>query len=501
MPTDSASWAQRRRVGEHRRSLGVRPNLPVPSAAAWCATIAVGMGLIWSLIVPPLQAHDEPAHIYYAQFLAETGQTPRPKATGSYSPEEQAVINGVRLFDVAGNLEARPPWTEAQDEQLRRTLERGLPPVGQGGDAGVGSYPPLFYAAGSLVYLATPGTLLDRVWSMRLVSVALAGVVSILLFLYAREIFPCSPWVWPMLALVGTAVPIFSFMSGVFNPDLALTAASCGVFLLLARCFRDELTATRAVLIAVVAAAGVLVKLPMLGLVPGIALGVLAIALKQRRPSRALLAGAVFGSLIALYAVVNVVIWNRPVLVGSGGGVATEGVAAGNWREMLVYVWQDYLPRLPFMVDLFSDYPAWNRWFLDWIGRFGWGDYGVPSSAGVVAALILGIVVMTGLVHFIRHARVVAHRFGAELLTYAAMAVGLLFLLGYTGYGYSRTTGYGFEQARYLLPLLPLYIGSIGTGLVSMRAGAGAVFGTVIVVGSTILCYWGMALTISRFYG
>src|SRR4051794_40608444 len=129
---------------KQRRRERVRPNRD-HGYMLLCAVLAVAMGVLWSLVIPPFQAHDEPAHVYFSQFLAETGQTPRPVDTGAFSPEETTVINGVRLFDVAGNLDARPPWTNAQDAELRSSLEQGLARVGQGGDAGVGSYPPLYY--------------------------------------------------------------------------------------------------------------------------------------------------------------------------------------------------------------------------------------------------------------------------------------------------------------------------------------------------------------------
>ena len=50
-----------------------------------------------------------------------------------------------------------------------------------------------------------------------------------------------------------------------------------------------------------------------------------------------------------------------------------------------------------------------------------------------------------------------AARQWAELLTYAAMAAGLLVSIGVSGMRYRLNTGFEFEQARYLLPFLALY--------------------------------------------
>ena len=50
----------------------------VPPAAKACALIALLNGIAWSLLIPPLQSFDEPVHLYYGQFLAETYNVPRP---------------------------------------------------------------------------------------------------------------------------------------------------------------------------------------------------------------------------------------------------------------------------------------------------------------------------------------------------------------------------------------------------------------------------------------
>ena len=47
--------------------------------AAWlCALVAFLNASAWAVWTPPLQAPDEPAHVYYVQYLAETGKVPRP---------------------------------------------------------------------------------------------------------------------------------------------------------------------------------------------------------------------------------------------------------------------------------------------------------------------------------------------------------------------------------------------------------------------------------------
>ena len=50
--------------------------------------------------------------------------------------------------DIVANFLGRPLWTEAEAERLSERLDDDdLDRVGGGGDAGVGAYPPLYYAA------------------------------------------------------------------------------------------------------------------------------------------------------------------------------------------------------------------------------------------------------------------------------------------------------------------------------------------------------------------
>jgi 4-amino-4-deoxy-L-arabinose transferase-like glycosyltransferase len=477
----------------------------VPGAAWICVLIAVLNGVVWSLLVPPLQSFDETLHVYYGQYLAETGETPRPVEGSVLSDEEQLIVYGVRLFDVVGNAGGRPPWTSLEDVRLDQELARGAGRVSDGGSGGVGLYPPAYYGLGAVAYRLTPtDSLLDRIWAMRLVSALLAGIAVLCCFLFLRELLPRHPWTWTVGALAVGLQPLFGFMSGVFNPDMGLVAASAACFWLLARAFRRGLGTWLALAIGAVLAVGVLAKLAMVGLVPGVALGGLLLA-RRDRTWRPLVAGAASFTLpMVLYAIANVTVWNRPALpFGGGGGVAAAGggtpTPRGNWREMLVYIWQDFLPRLPFMQDRFTDFPLWDRWITGWTGRFGWGDYEFPEwVSGVVVAVV--VVLAAALVAWVLRGRRAA--FAArwrEWLCYLAMAFGLLALLAYTGYVYTRDTGNGFEQGRYLLPLMPLYALLVAAGARALGR-LGPVAGALIVALCVGWSGWAMILTVGRFY-
>ena len=46
----------------------------IPLAVWLCALVGFLNAAGWSLWTPPLQSPDEPVHVYYVQYLAETGK-------------------------------------------------------------------------------------------------------------------------------------------------------------------------------------------------------------------------------------------------------------------------------------------------------------------------------------------------------------------------------------------------------------------------------------------
>jgi hypothetical protein len=473
--------------------------------AAVCVLVAVANGFAWSLLVPPLQAFDEPVHVYYGQFLAETYNVPRPIGGSVYSEDELRVIYGVKLFDVVGNRDGRPPWTEAENHALDRALALPHGRVSQGADGGVGLYPPLYYGIGAIGYLLSPWhSLLDRLEAMRLASVLLAGVTALFVCLFVRELAPRPAWAWQAAGLVAAFQPLFGFLSGVFNPDMGLAAGSAVVLYGIARAWRRGLTPWVGALIGAGLAGAFLAKLAGAGLVPGTGLAVLLLAWRQKAWRAVLPFAGAAAAPVAVYVALNKLVWDRPALLGGpgGGGTVTGGTPkVGNFNEMLTFIWQTYLPRLPFMQDRFpKDFPLWDRYFRGWIGRFGWGDYEFPEWVSIVAAVVLSALLIAAVALAVRHWETTVRRW-PEWLSYAAIALGLLFLLGYTGYGWALGTGNGFEQGRYLLPLLGLYAAIVAFGLRGLGARAGPTVAAVLVVAAASHSLWAQLLTIARFYG
>jgi 4-amino-4-deoxy-L-arabinose transferase-like glycosyltransferase len=342
-------------------------------------------------------------------------------------------------------------------------------------------------------------------------------VTVLLVFLFLRELVPSTPWTWTLGALAVALQPLFNNESGAVNSDNLLYPAAAGVFLLLAVSFRRGLTVPRGVGIGALTAVAVLSKLSALGLVPGIALGLLlpiwrAPDLGRRRVA---LRGALVGVAVAavpllVYMLVNSTVWDRGLFLGAGNalpvaGGAAPGVSGGATHTIsgfLSYVWQFYLPRLPSMTKVpdFTYYPLYHIWFDGFIGRFGAREYGLPGVADAIAVVVyLGILLLAGR-ELVTHRATVRAR-GAELATYVAIMIGLLFAIHWPGYDTRLHAEGDWEQARYLFPLLPLYAGLIALAARGAGRRYGPAVGVLIVSLAIAHSLLAFAVTVTRYYG
>ena len=185
--------------------------------------------------------------------------------------------------DIVANFFGRPLWTAAEAERLRDALDERPSRRGGGGDAGVGGYPPLYYAALVVPYKLASwagGDPLDRLNAMRLGSALFAGMTILFVTLFLRELLPRHRWAWVTGGLVCALMPYFAFIAGSVNPDAGIAAASAALFYFIARAFRVGLTPGVAAGLGLATAAAFLTKLSGIGLLPAAAL----VALLPRLP-------------------------------------------------------------------------------------------------------------------------------------------------------------------------------------------------------------------------
>ncbi len=478
----------------------------VPRAAWACALLALLNAACWSLLTPPFEAPDEPAHFAYVKQLAETGRLPK-SGLGKYAPELSVVLQALHQPDVAHSPQTPALTTLAQQRALIRALavipHQHLP---QGSEhAGVaGSQPPLYYALQVIPFDLAGGTSLNRLALMRLLSALMGSATALFSFLFVRELLPRERWAWTVGGACVALCPLLGFTSGALSPDALLFAVSAALFYLLARAFRRGLDTRGAIAIGATTAIGFLTKLNFLGLAPGVLFGVLLLGVRaaasSERPVYRLPALALgLGATPVIVYIVNNAIAGHPLLGRVASGQA--GAVAHSLGAELSYTWQLYLPRLPGMHQDFYGFSTLRQfWFDGYVGRYGWLDTTFPGwvydLALVPAALILALCARALVV-----CRAALRARLGELLVYAAMALGLMGLIGATGFSAYPKMSTEFAQARYLLPLLPL----AGAILALAARGAGRRWGTTagVVLVTLFLAHdiFSQLQEVARFYG
>ncbi len=473
-----------------------------------CAAVAVANAALWAVVTPPFQVPDEHAHMGYAEYVAEAGRPPRSypslPAASAFSEEYVAVLESLPF-----SVEGRPSWSEAYEREVRRGLDGEVSMSPESGAYTAATYPPLYYAFEAVpAWMGSSLNVLDRLYLMRLFSASLAGITVASIFLFLRELLPGTPWAWTVGALVVAFQPVFGFISGGVNNDGMLYAAGATLFFLLARSFHLGLTPRRGLAIGAVAAAGFLTKTTMVGLLPGAGLGLVLLWWRAQGGSRqeaargALAAGGVLAGVTILWFAVATLVFGRSLATATGG-LASEALGqAATFRGQLSYLWQFFLPPLPFMTDTFTGYPGypvWDVYIQGFVGRFGYFQYGFPTWVNQVGLGVLAVVAALAVVGVTRGRERLRERW-PELCCYTGMLVGTLLLIGVAGYRFRIFKGFNFEQTRYLFTLLPLYGALVA---LAVRAGGrrwGPAAGAFLVVLAAGHSWFALLLTINRYY-
>jgi 4-amino-4-deoxy-L-arabinose transferase-like glycosyltransferase len=484
----------------------------IPRAGRVCFLIAFVNAAIWGVVVPPFQVPDEIAHFAYAQYLAETGKAPPQGPGDQYSAEEQQTLEALDFFTVVGRAGQRGILTKAENHTLQAMLATHPSPIGQGGVTSITNQPPLYYALEAIPYWLSPShEILARLALMRLLSALMAACTVLAIFLFLRELLPGSPWAWTVGALVVAFQPMFDFIASGVQGDNLLFLASATTFLAIARAYRRGLTRRRAAVIGIATVAGVLGKLTFIALVPGIALALLLLGWRAwpRRRARALLDVGVAAAIVVIpvtaYALLNALVWHRGGPTAGGfNGAATTALPAGQTvtlHETIDYIWQLYLPRLPFMNHKeFSYFPLTAVWLNGSIGRFGWLDYSFPEWVYTFARWVFVVLALLAASTLVRMRSRIAPLLGL-LGCYAVMAVGLMSAIGYAGIRFRAVNNLPFEQARYLFPLLALYALFVVLAARGVGRRWAPVLGGALVVLAMAHGLFAETLTISRYYG
>jgi hypothetical protein len=475
----------------------------VPPVAV-IALIAFLNAAAWALITPPFEAPDEPDHFAYLQYLGETGHQPARSGTApAFSSDETRALNGLRTYSRAGLPDARPPWLASDVRRWER--DRTIAPHRRddgGGPSTASGHAPLYYGLLAPAYRAVRSrSAFSQLTAARLVSALLGAVIALCAFGIVRELVPRERFAAVGAGLLVAFQPMVSFMAGAVNNDIGVNAAAALALYLTIRGLRRGPSRRLALALGATLAIAPLMKGTGLELYPAILLGVVGIAWRHHRAAdlRALGLGALaFGAVRGAWALTAPGL-QRPA--GGGPGISATGslhtALQMPWRY-LEYLWETFLPRLPFMPHLFPEHVAFDVYVRGGWAAFGWLSVQLPKWVYLAIALVLaacGVLVLALAVH----ERPALRRRAWEL---AVLVLAPVCVVAAVAAAYFDPSGRTVpaEQGRYLFPA----VGALAAIAVGSTFGLGRRWHvpllTALVVATMGLAFASRLLSLSGFF-
>ena len=476
----------------------------MPSPLAWLLVAVALLGLTWAFLVPAWQAPDENSHFAYVQALGEQFELPGDGDRPIYSTEQALAIDALNADQVAGVPDTKPEWSaQAYDRWLDR--EATLPDrlrAGGGGPNPAGSNPPLYYLYESVAYRAAGGDIFERILAMRIFGLLWPLLTTVGAWLLAGELFGRDRALQLAAAGLAGLVPMMSFISASINPDGMLYALWTLFLWLGVRALRRGLDVPTALALAGVTGVALVVKGTSYALLPALVF-VIAVGLwRGRREGIARTAAVVGSAVFALAATAGVwaLVARSLDRTASGQLVGTEAGAAFNIKQFLGYVWQFYLPKLPFQEPwpTATGLPLYDVFLKGTWGSFGWLE--VPMAEVVYAALAaITLLAFAGAGFALWRSR---RSLDLSIAVFLVLVVAALLAgLHWTEYHYVLDGNVNFMQGRYLFPLIGL-AGAVLAKALTLVPETRRAHVVAAVVGVLVgLQLYGLGLVLERYYG
>src|SRR3954468_1858770 len=496
-PIESPNPAERPEPARARR----RP----PAAAVALVVASLVLALVWAFVTPPFQVPDENGHFAYVQSLVDGGRLPGDPHANVFSTEQTLAGDRSNSDQAAAQLATKMEWSRRswnvwhENDRTLRHADR----ANGGGPVPAASNPPLYYLYASLGYrAASGGDLFARLLASRVVSALLLIVTVSAAWLLAGEALRGDRLLQVAATGLVALAPMMTFLSAGITPDAMLFAAWTVALWLGVRILRRGVNAPSAAGLLAAVGVAIVVKAASYALLPGV-LFVLAVGLHRRRPlpwSR--VAGIAAAAAAGLLATAGV--WfaggrtlDRPAAAQVAGVSSTAGT---NVRELLSYVWQYYLPRVPGQTafpTVAHTLPAYDIWFKGVWGTFGWTEVLFRNRVYIVLLALSLAVVAAAAVELWRTRATADKAVGVFL---ALVSLSLLAGLHWSEYHLIKSGAGNFNQGRYLLPLAGVagIVLAVGIRRLAPRLRPLAVAGAL--GGLFALQLFALALSFTRFY-
>jgi hypothetical protein len=146
-------FAVERRIAHRTSSLRYARVFRRVPLVGWIMLVAYLNAACWSIVTPPFEVADEPAHFSYVKQLAETGRLPRI-IQGQTSQEEAIALTDLHFLATNEESGRDPIESQAEQNRLQHALVGAARLPRDGSEvAGVAtSEPPLYYALEAIPY-------------------------------------------------------------------------------------------------------------------------------------------------------------------------------------------------------------------------------------------------------------------------------------------------------------------------------------------------------------
>ncbi|MEA3346035.1 MAG: glycosyltransferase family 39 protein [Chloroflexota bacterium] len=384
------------------------------------------LGVLYSVTVPPWEAHDEIGHYYFVEYLATEHHLPPP---GAGIIEHNDESHQPPLYYIIAALATA--WIDTSDD-VRPVLNPYAATVG--GDAGAN----MVVHDPAVEGFPYRGTIL-ALHVARLVSVAISTLALLATYKLGRYLFPARP----ELALGATAInafwPQYLFLGSVVTNDIMVTACASWLMLFLVRVLKRPRPGNwigAGLLLGAMLASknNALAFLPVVVLVGMVASERM---IHRRGMSTWFVSGvlAVLGGLLA-----SVGWWYGRNIATLGHPLGYYGSRAVSPLKLLFHPVHN-LRHLPW-----SLVPAMLHYgFVSFWASFGWGNVGLVDSAYIAAAVFCALGVI-GLLRSLIQDR--ARRLELSLLGFAVLS--FVAALGYL----NLKEGTHYLRGRLCLPII-----------------------------------------------
>lgn len=432
-------------------------------APRWLIALLLGLhlclGVLYSVIVPAWEAHDEWAHYKYAEYLAKyrtlpAGDAPLTDLFGydqSTQPPLYYILAAVPIALVNPTDDAAPvpnPYAGTG------TGQTGVNMAVHDWEAERFPYRGTYLA----LHLA------------RLVSVLISTAGVWVVYRLTRALFPREPAIIGLSTAIAAFLPQYLFIGAVVTNDILIAVLGALVIYYACLLVVEDITIPRLLGLGISLALALLTKYTALGLLP-LAILALLVALGRLLRRRALRRG-----LLALC----VPLLSVPVVAGWWylRNLRQYGYLVSRDADVLTQFWQALrgTEPLPHVTVQQVASALWYGFQTFW-ASFGWGNVGLPEQAYIPLAVLVVLAVCSAAVYFFR--RQTPNRLRAAVLLLGFGCFSLGFLLFFR----ELIKGEPILRGRMMLPALPAISVLLALGLLwwwpaRLRHIAAGVLGT-----------------------